>query len=224
MGRYLRDAAEPPKEIRPLTKAETQRVLALAERRDKVEHAFILVGVLTGMRLGELLGLRWEDLDFKAKFIDVRRSRTGQRVGTPKNGKSRRVDMATALVNVLGSLKAERKRAALAAGKPMSPTVFLTPEGAPLDGDNFRKRVFHRLLEAAGIPRVGLHNLRHTYASYLIERGESLTYISRQMGHSSIQVTVDIYGHLVPGENRGAVDRLGDWLTESGAAPAVAIS
>ena len=57
-------------------------------------------------------------------------------------------------------------------------------------------------------PRIRLHDLRHTYASLLIQQGESLAYVQQQLGHSSIQVTVDVYGHLIPGANRAAVDRL----------------
>ena len=68
--------------------------------------------------------------------------------------------------------------------------------------------MFYRLLEKAGVRQVRLHDLRHTYASLLIQQGESLAYVQKQLGHSSIQVTVDIYGHLIPGANRAAVDRL----------------
>jgi integrase len=81
MGRYLGNAAEPIKEICPLTRDEVQRVLALAAGRDSSEHAFILTAVLTGMRLGELLGLQWDDLDFKNRFFDVKRTRTERHAG-----------------------------------------------------------------------------------------------------------------------------------------------
>lgn len=75
---------------------------------------------------------------------------------------------------------------------------------------NFRRRVFVKVLEKAKLRQIRLHDLRHTFASQLIQQGESLTYVKEQMGHSSIQVTVDVYGHLVPGSNRAAVDRLDD--------------
>ena len=90
----------------------------------------------------------------------------------------------------------------------MAPWVFLTPDGHPIDGDNLWSRVFYRLLEKAELRRIRLHDLRHTYASLLIQQGESLAYVQEQLGHSSIQVTVDTYGHLIPGANRAAVDRL----------------
>ena len=70
------------------------------------------------------------------------------------------------------------------------------------------RKAFHRILIDAGLRRVRFHDLRHTFASLLLQQGESLAYVKDQMGHSSIQVTVDIYGHLVPGDNRAAVDKL----------------
>jgi integrase len=80
--------------------------------------------------------------------------------------------------------------------------------GTILDGDNFRKRVFYSLLNEAGLRKVRVHDLRHTFASLLLQQGESPVYVKEQMGHSSIQVTVDLYGHLIPGGNKQAVDRL----------------
>ena len=77
-----------------------------------------------------------------------------------------------------------------------------------MDALNLLHRVCHPLLDKAGLRRIRFHDLRHAYASRLIQRGESLAYVKEQLGHSSIQVTVDLYGHLVPGTNRGAVDRL----------------
>ena len=70
------------------------------------------------------------------------------------------------------------------------------------------RKAFHRILIDAGLRRVRFHDLRHTFASLLLQQGESLAYVKDQMGHSSIQVTLDIYGHLVPGGNRAAVDKL----------------
>jgi integrase len=88
--------------------------------------------------------------------------------------------------------------------------VFVTEAGRPYDAANLRQRIFYRTLTKAGIRRVRLHDLRHTYASLLIQQRESLAYVRDQIGHSSIKVTVDTYGHLVPGANRQAVNRLDD--------------
>src|SRR4029079_8527376 len=84
--------------------------------------------------------------------------------------------------------------------------------GTQIDPSNLRK-IFNRLLADAGLRRVRFYDLRHSFASLLLQNGESLAYVKEQMGHSSINVTVDIYGHLVPGGNRQAGDRLDDNAT-----------
>ena len=88
--------------------------------------------------------------------------------------------------------------------------VFPNELGGPTDGDNFRHRVFYALLEKADVPKVRFHDIRHTFASLLLQQGESLHYVKEQMGHASIQTTVDVYRHVVPGSNRNAVNRLDD--------------
>jgi len=73
---------------------------------------------------------------------------------------------------------------------------------------NLKKRHFPKCLQKAGLRRIRFHECRHTFASLLIQNGESLAYVKEQLGHSSIKITVDTYGHLVPGANRQAVNRL----------------
>jgi integrase len=104
--------------------------------------------------------------------------------------------------------KKTQRSACLKAGRTLPPWVFANSDGGHLDADNVRHRVFYRLLERAKLRQIRFHDLRHTFASLLIQNGEPLTYIKEQMGHSSIQVTVDVYGHLVPSANRAAVDKL----------------
>ena len=72
------------------------------------------------------------------------------------------------------------------------------------------RHVFTRMLEKAELRRIRVHDLRHTFASLLLQQGESVVYVKEQLGHGSIQITVDTYGHLIPGANRAAVDRLDD--------------
>jgi integrase len=72
------------------------------------------------------------------------------------------------------------------------------------------RTVFTRLLDEAGLRHIRIHDLRHTFASLLLQQGESVVYVKEQLGHSSIQITVDTYGHLIPGANRAAVDGLDD--------------
>ena len=86
--------------------------------------------------------------------------------------------------------------------------MFLSPDGAILDPDNLYHRYFQPVLAKAGLRKIRLHDLRHTFGSQLIQSGASIVYVKEQMGHSSIQVTVDTYGHLIPGANVSFVDRL----------------
>ncbi|MBK5281714.1 MAG: tyrosine-type recombinase/integrase [Nitrospiraceae bacterium] len=84
--------------------------------------------------------------------------------------------------------------------------LFCNETGKMLDADNVRHRVFYKLLEKTGLRRIRIHDLRHTFATRLLMNGESPAYVKEQLGHSSIQVTVDLYCHWVPGSNRQAVD------------------
>ena len=74
--------------------------------------------------------------------------------------------------------------------------------------NHLRKGLFYKVLKASGLRHIRFHDHRHTFASHLLQQGESPVYVKEQMGHSSIQVTVDLYGHLIPGGNKQAVDRL----------------
>ncbi len=124
--------------------------------------------------------------------------------------------MSAQLTQALQELLVIRKAETLRKGwRHLPDWVFCTEEGQPLDGDNLRHRIFYKALARAGLRRIRLHDLRHTFASLLIQNGESLAYIRDQLGHSSIQVTADTYGHLIPGANRQAVDRLDDATTRN---------
>jgi integrase len=155
----------------------------------------LLAALRTGLRFGELTGLQWTDVDFEGGFIEVRRTlHDGGRVELPKNGKIRRVDMSRQLRDELRRLHTERAREALQKGWGGVPEwVFCNEDGKPLWRSDFERRVFHKVLERAKVRRVRFHDLRHTYASRLLQNGETLTYVKDQMGHHSIKV-MDIYG------------------------------
>ena len=126
-------------------------------------------------------------------------------------GSRSRPVLSEQLTETLRALLTERKAEKLRKGRAELPAwVFTTEEGTPLDGDNLRRRVFYRTLNLAKLRHIRIHDLRHSYASRVLQDGQSLMYVKEQMGHFSIQVTVDIYGHPVPGANRHAVDRLDD--------------
>jgi integrase len=197
--------------INPLDREELSVLLETFVAHFPNHYPLALLLARTGMRLGEAMALKWADIDFHGRFIIVERGFSRGKIETPKSGKSRRVDMSKQLANVLSGLKHRRKVETIKKGwKKMPEWVFVSSLGTSLDINNWRRRIFDKALEKAGLRKVRIHDLRHTFASLLIQAGESLVYVRDQLGHHSIRVTVDIYGHLAPGGNKAAVDRLDD--------------
>lgn len=197
------------REVEVYTGPEVRHILAAAEKHLFRFYPLLFTAFRTGMRQGELVALEWSSIDWRGKFIEVRRNCWKGTFGTTKSGKGRKVDMSDQLAAVLTEHRKVLAAAALKAGKPMPDLVFPSTAGTPR-GASCIRRDFDAVLKKAQIRRLRFHDTRHTYASLLIANRESLAYIKEQMGHSSIQITVDIYGHLVPGSNRQAVNCLDD--------------
>ena len=173
-------------EMEILTPPEIHRLLEAAE---EPVRTLLLCAVLTGMRRGKLLGLKWEDIDFEGNRIHVRRSLWRGEFVTPKSRRSRReIDMAPTLESALARLPSRFKGA----------MVFTSPEGEVMDPDNFSSRDWASVLRRSKLQRIRFHDLRHTYASLLIAQGAHPKYIQVHLGHASIQTTLDRYGHLMP--------------------------
>jgi len=167
--------------------------------------------ILTGARLGEALALRVDDIDWDSSTIHIERTLFQGKTHSPKTGNAVRiVAMSPSLHTALF------EHCASVAPPGGSVYVFSTQSGSPIDAGNLRSRVFKPALKAAGIERsLRIHDLRHTFASLLINQGENLKVIQQQMGHGSIKVTVDIYGHLYPEAASAAVQRLDEVLFPS---------
>lgn len=206
-GKFLPKISKRRK-VNPLSREEVSILLATAKAKLPRYFPLFLCAVRTGMRMGELLALQWSDIDWQGRFIEVQRNYTHWKLTTPKNGESRRVDMSRELGHTLEDWKTEQQINAAANGSEVPHWVFPNETGGLLHPNNLRDRVFYGLLTKAKLRKVRFHDLRHTFASLLLQNGESPVYVKDQMGHSSIQVTVDLYGHLIPGGNKQAVDRL----------------
>jgi len=209
--------------VEPMTHVEVEHFLKTCSTHAPEYYPFFLCAFRTGMRLGELLALQWGDVDWFGNFIQVERSFKRGRVGKTKTGKVRRVDMSDQLAATLKALLIESKRQTLSSGKGESVAIVFHRDGVHME-QNYIRRVFKKLLQKAGIREMRIHDIRHTFASLLLSNGESPVYVKDQLGHSSIKMTVDIYGHLIPGSNRGAVNRLDlsasqgrDWHQENSA-------
>jgi integrase len=170
---------------------------------------FFICALRTGMREGELIALKPGDIDFRGDFIEVRRNCVRGRITTPKSGKTRRVDMSEELSSVQATYMVERKKEALHKGWGEPPEwLFYNENGGMIDVSHMRSRVFYKCLEKAGLRRIRFHDLRHTVATLRIQAGHNIADVSRQLGHSSIRVTIDIYYHWVPGVATSEVNDL----------------
>ncbi|HEY3909266.1 MAG TPA: tyrosine-type recombinase/integrase [Stellaceae bacterium] len=178
------------------SREEIQSILAEAEGRWR---PLFVTAIFTGMRSSELRGLTWDAVDFERQVIHVRqRADHWCAIGAPKSAAGdREIPMAPMVVNALREWR-------LACPKGAGGIVFPNGNGNVENHANIANRGFYALQRAAGIvgaegkPKYGLHALRHFFASWAIERGFSAKRVQALLGHSSIQMTFDVYGHLFP--------------------------
>jgi integrase len=221
--RNVATLVDPPhivqKPVQPLT-AEQVRALLEASRSERLGPLFH-VAIATGLRQGELLALRWDDVDFVAGTVRVRHSLrivAGEPVfDEPKTARSRRVVPLPA--SALAALREQKDRQAFERARPGDRwreygLVFTTSIGTPLE----RMNVTHRLqaiLKDAGLPRQRFHDLRHGCATLLLQQGASPRVVMETLGHSTIGVTMNTYAHVMPAVQREAADQLDRLLTGS---------
>jgi integrase len=191
-------------EIEVFTYRELATLLAVAEQDYPEAFPFLLTLARAGLRLGEAVGLEWRDVDLSQRVLLIRRSVRKGRVSLPKNGKIRRVEMSEKLTACLARLKSLQVVEAAVQGQSAPERCFPGQQ----DEDHWRSSVWAPILRRAGLRYRKPHTLRHTFASLLLERRESLHYVQQQLGHHSPAFTLTVYGHLIPREGRRAVDAL----------------
>ncbi len=184
--RGVRRLKVPPTEFSFYTREQTDAFLEAALRVEPAWYTFFLVAFRTGLRLGEMIALECGDLDLVRGKIHVRRSRTRNKTTPPKSGIARIVEMSPALVV---AMKAHRHL--------NGDLVFPQRDGAHLTRDII-KHPFARVIRAAGLPTIRIHDMRHSFASQLVMAGVPLTAVQELLGHSDIKMTMR-YAHLAPG-------------------------
>lgn len=194
--------AKPRAERKEIEFLDPTELRLFLEKVEPKAYPLILTLAMTGLRLGESLALCWGDVSFATNTLHVRRSVTRGKISEPKSSHSiRAVAMPPTLISVL-------KRHKLASTPSQEDFCFPSEAGKPLDPHNVYARLFIPALRRAKLRHVTIHSLRHSYASFLIAQGENLKFVQSQLGHSSIQVTCDRYGHLLPETRDGAARRL----------------
>lgn len=205
IARNPADAVEAPrperKDIQPLRREQVETLLRAVEG-DLLEALYILA-VTTGMRLGELLALKWEDIDGSRLHI----RHTLQRIDgqwllmEPKSDRSRRsITLSVKAKAALLRHRVAQNEQRLAAGPAWEDwgLVFCNEIGQPLDGRNVLRGSFRRILGKTGLPVIRFHDLRHTAATLLLTQGIHPKKVQDLLGHSTISLTLDTYSHILP--------------------------
>ncbi|MEE8585881.1 MAG: tyrosine-type recombinase/integrase [Acidobacteriota bacterium] len=208
--RKLLNGAPPAEEVEPLTRGEVDDFLDAASRLCPDFHTLFLCAFHTGMRPGELSGLKWGDIDFERQAIRVRRSvdQYGRVQDTKTEESKKPIAMSRALAQSLTAHRADQKKCWFARGRKMPDWVFPNRAGKPRSMQNVRTREWAKCLDAAGIARRKLYATRHTTATLLISLGANPKVVQRILRHRSITTTLDCYGHLYPDDAAEAVNRL----------------
>ena len=224
-GKLFRNPAElvdlPRKEkneMKVLSKEEVTRFLDAAVYSKM--KAFFSLMITTGLRPGEALGLKWQDVDFDKNRITVNRSlsRSGGKwmLVEPKTAKGRRsIPVPPTVIGDLNEYKNEQlaeKNSARSNTYKDQGFVFATKTGEPLSDRNIIGRHFKPLLKTAGLPDIRLYDLRHTCATLLLSAGENPKIVSERLGHADTSLTLNTYSHVLPNMQESATQKLEDML------------
>jgi integrase len=201
LGKLMQNPADkikPPKVERPTrrywTKAESDQFLEAI--KDSPYHAYFYSLLYTGARRNELLGLKWSDINLFGATIHIAHSKTGR---------GRTVELPPSCALVLGEYKKKRAVEMMLLGKALTDddSVFTYADGKPFQPSGV-SHAFIKLVRQTGMKPIRLHDLRHSHASIMLEKGIHPKVVQERLGHSSVQVTLDIYSDVMPGIHKGA--------------------
>ncbi|HWO98442.1 MAG TPA: site-specific integrase [Bacillus sp. (in: firmicutes)] len=194
--------------------------LFLKSAKSSPYYIAFLLAVTTGMRQGEILGLRWKDVDFEHECLYIRQTLTHDGKEFKEGAKSKAGNRSIGLdTNTISALKEQRKKNVANKLKYGSAyvdydLVIATPQGKPVNPRSLL-RVFDNLTVKANLSKIRFHDLRHTHASLMLQQGENIKLISERLGHSSVKVTLDTYSHILPNTQKEASNRLAQQLFNS---------
>lgn len=218
----------PPKRGKTWAASDVRRFLAVAEK-DRW-GALWVAALTTGARQGELLALRWRDVDFSAATVLIRQSLAVLDAKPVIQAPKTRAGERTIAVDpgLLSAFRAQRERQDLERGA-FDPVladldlVFTTALGGPLHPSNVH-RAFHALIDEAGVPPITFHEMRHTHASLLIGNHVDIPTVSKRLGHAKSSITMDTYAHIIPGTRDRVVDLISSLLFGEDEPPPRALS
>ena len=207
-------------EIMVLTHDQAKQLIRCALHRSRNAWAIIVLALGTGMRISEIYGLEWKNVDLEAKKLQVEKTVVTTNRGalvqeSTKTKTSRRTMLPDNVCYMLKRFKLWQKVRDIRLGThySTSPWVLSNPQGKPRSPSSFSGHDFKELLDIAGIDRkFRIHDMRHTHATWLLEKGVNIKVVSERLGHSSIRITLDTYAHVLQTMQQEAVDTLNDIL------------
>ena len=215
IGRNPCSGTTPPKpEQTEMSFYDDRQVRSLLKTARDIEdklYPLYYLAIHTGMRQAELIGLKWEDIDWSLSTIQVRRQVRHFKGASyaflePKSKSgTRTIMLGKQALEVLAHHKKKQEALINAAGENWTDLDLVFPSGAgtPLTASNVR-RAFRKLLAASGLPNIRFHDLRHTAASLMLNHGIPVLIVSKRLGHSKPSITLDVYGHLIPSRQEEA--------------------
>jgi integrase len=203
---------EEKNEMQAWSEEEVNNFLKVA--KNDSHYALFYLALMSGLRQGELLGLRWRDLDLENHFLTINQvlAHNGKDIikGAKTKAGNRTINLSESTIQVLKTHRKLVLEEKLKNGKSYQDQdlVFCTALGTPIHPSNLRNRTFNKLIEAANVTKIRFHDLRHTHATLLLSKGVNVKVISERLGHSNIKITLDTYSHVLPTMQKDAIDKL----------------
>ena len=205
----------------PQALSQDQLEVLLNEAKGEWIYPLVHVAAFTGMRSGELLAVRWDDIDLKGARLHVRQTvrqlpGRGFVFSGPKTKRSRRtVSLSPSVVETLRAVRIDQAKRRLLLGPAYQrepDLVFATQDGRPLSARTAYRK-YQAVVQRAEIPRINFHSLRHTHASLLLLKGAPVAFVSERLGHANPSVTYSVYSHVVDGMQDAYVSKIDEWMT-----------
>lgn len=220
VARNVADAVTPPRvrqrEMTTWTATQARQFLVAAAR--SAYGPIWTLSLATGMRRGELLGLRWQDVDWERGVLTVRQTVTplkgAPHIGPPKSKSAyRSIAIPDAVMLALREWKSRQNEHRRALGDVWEDhdLVFAAANGRPINPNNLT-RDYERWVQVAGVPRIRIHDQRHTHVSLAIQMGANIKAVSQRVGHARTSTTMDIYAHVVSEQHKDVADKIGGAL------------